>query len=382
MKYNKNNKPIVCMQTTSRCYINTYKMDVCGILWHSTGANNEYIKRYVQPSDDDPNRNYLLNLIGDNYYNNDWNHSDVSAGLNCWIGKLDDDSVAAVQTMPWDYRPWGCGSGSRGSCNSGWIQFEICEDSLCDRNYFEKVYQEACELTAYLCDMYGLNPYGVVCKNGIDIPVILCHRDSYELGFGTGHEDVYHWFNRYGKSMDDVRRDVAKILETKNEMSQPTSVAVDKCIDKLHNNNIINTPSYWKQHKNDLKYLDKLIMNLSNCAGSQKVNDFNNVDDAINYVADKKIINTPGYWISNNKNVKYLDKLIISCANHIGSDNGEYKVKIMADALNIRSGAGTNSDIVGCIRDKGIYTITETINGWGKLKSGAGWICLDYCEKF
>ena len=55
--------------------------------------------------------------------------------MNAWIGKLADGSVAAVQTMPWDFRPWGCGSGSKGSCNSGWIQFEICEDALTDADY-------------------------------------------------------------------------------------------------------------------------------------------------------------------------------------------------------------------------------------------------------
>lgn len=57
-----------------------------------------------------------------------------------------------------------------------------------------------------------------------------------------------------------------------------------------------------------------------------------------------------------------------------------YKVKITTDALNIRSGAGVSYKIVGCIKDKGIYTITaeKTVSGqvWGKLKSGAGWICL------
>lgn len=46
--------------------------------------------------------------------------------------------------MPWDYRPWGCGSGSKGSCNDGWIQFEICEDSLTDKVYLEQAYEEAC----------------------------------------------------------------------------------------------------------------------------------------------------------------------------------------------------------------------------------------------
>ena len=58
-----------------------------------------------------------------------------------------------------------------------------------------------------------------------------------------------------------------------------------------------------------------------------------------------------------------------------------YKVKVTVNALNIRSGAGTNHSIVGCIRDKGIYTIVSEQNGWGKLKSGAGWISLAYTQR-
>lgn len=63
-----------------------------------------------------------------------------------------------------------------------------------------------------------------------------------------------------------------------------------------------------------------------------------------------------------------------------------YKVKVTADVLNIRKGAGTNYGISGTIKDKGIYTIVAESNGtgatkWGKLKSGAGWISLDWCKK-
>lgn len=58
-----------------------------------------------------------------------------------------------------------------------------------------------------------------------------------------------------------------------------------------------------------------------------------------------------------------------------------YKVKVTASALNIRSGAGMNYGITGVIRDKGIYTIVDEKSGWGKLKSGAGWISLGYCKK-
>ena len=58
-----------------------------------------------------------------------------------------------------------------------------------------------------------------------------------------------------------------------------------------------------------------------------------------------------------------------------------YMVKVTADALNIRKGPGTNYAIVGCITDKGSYTIVEENNGFGKLKSGAGWIALSYTKK-
>lgn len=63
-----------------------------------------------------------------------------------------------------------------------------------------------------------------------------------------------------------------------------------------------------------------------------------------------------------------------------------YLVKVKANVLNIRKGPGTNYDISGQIKDHGIYTIVAESDGqgaskWGKLKSGAGWISLDYVEK-
>ncbi len=63
------------------------------------------------------------------------------------------------------------------------------------------------------------------------------------------------------------------------------------------------------------------------------------------------------------------------------STSTSYKVKVTADVLNIRAGAGTNFKINGAIKDKGVYTIVAESNGWGKLKSGAGWISLAYTTK-
>jgi hypothetical protein len=58
-----------------------------------------------------------------------------------------------------------------------------------------------------------------------------------------------------------------------------------------------------------------------------------------------------------------------------------YLVKITANVLNIRSGPGTDYAIVDTIKDHGIYTIIDEKNGFGKLKSGKGWISLQYTQK-
>lgn len=64
----------------------------------------------------------------------------------------------------------------------------------------------------------------------------------------------------------------------------------------------------------------------------------------------------------------------------------EYTVKVTADTLNIHNGPGINYSAIGAIKDKGIYTIVEEMTGtgakpWGKLKSGIGWISLDFTQK-
>lgn len=71
----------------------------------------------------------------------------------------------------------------------------------------------------------------------------------------------------------------------------------------------------------------------------------------------------------------------LSTTNSSSSVKIPYIVKITASELNIRSNAGMQYQIVGVIKDQGVYTITDEKDGWGKLKSGAGWICLEYTKK-
>ena len=58
-----------------------------------------------------------------------------------------------------------------------------------------------------------------------------------------------------------------------------------------------------------------------------------------------------------------------------------YQVKINVNKLNVRSKPNTNSVIITQLEKNKIYTIVEEREGWGKLKSGIGWINLQYTQK-
>lgn len=64
-----------------------------------------------------------------------------------------------------------------------------------------------------------------------------------------------------------------------------------------------------------------------------------------------------------------------------------FLVRVSISNLNIRKGAGTNYATIGKYTGKGIFTIAEvkagkgSTAGWGRLKSGAGWISLDYATR-
>ena len=264
--------------TKNNCYKNYQKHTVRGILVHSTGANNPYLKRYIGPDD---------GLLGKNPNGNHWNQpkpDGISKCVHAFIGKLNDGTIATYQTLPWGIKGWHSGSGRLGSSknanNNGYIGFEICEDDLKDSKYFNAVYKEAVELCAHLCTYYNIKPVS---------PYLICHSEGSKLGIASNHGDVMHWFPKHGKSMDTFRADVAAL------MSKGTTPQTES----------------------------------------------------------KEVVATPK----------------------------EYKVKVTADSLNIRSGPGTSYKIVGAIKDRGVYTIIEERNGWGKLKSKVGWIRLSYTKK-
>ena len=178
--------------TLNQCYTKAVAMVPAGIVVHDTSAGNPYISRYVGPDD---------GVIGPNKYGNDWNKPTANKCVHAFIGLDKDGILRTYNVLPWTYKCWGCGGGSKGSYNNSHIQFEICDDKYESEEYFEKIWKESTELCAYLCKLFSLDPFTIV-----------SHKEAHDKGYASDHSDTSRWFGKFGKTMQDFRTDVAKLL--------------------------------------------------------------------------------------------------------------------------------------------------------------------------
>lgn len=263
-----------CLLTNNDCYKKAQKITPDRIIVHSTGVNNTTLKRYIQPDD---------GLIGKNLFNNHWNKPKVSKCVHGFIGKDKNKEVQVYQTLPFNYAAWGVGKGSKGSYNyingKGAIQFEICEDNLKDKVYFERAFDLAAEFCAYLCKKYN-----------ISVKNVISHHEAHVKGYASNHKDCDHWLKKHGKDMDWFRAEVEKKMKKSDSSTEKPKV----------------------------------------------------IGKAVNYL-----------------------------------------VKINTKELNVREEPDSNKKTkVNCTVKKGeVFTIVREYQGWGKLKSGAGWIALSYTKK-
>ena len=198
-------------------------MKPAGIVVHSTGANNPYLKRYVDAPDE----------VGVNQYGNHWNNPASVMGrsvcVHSFIGYDKNGAVRVANILPYNYCCWGVGSGSKGSYNydPAYIQFEMCEDGLTNKAYFEAVRDTAIEYCAYLCKEYGLS-----------VDNIVSHREAHALGYGSNHGDPDNWWKNFSYTMDMFRAAVkAKLAAQDKPSKSDTAVGVDtapkKSVDEI-----------------------------------------------------------------------------------------------------------------------------------------------------
>ena len=346
------------------CYIAAQKMVPQGIVVHSTGVNNPNLKRYVDAVDE----------VGVNQYGNHWNTAKPGGRKVCvhaFIGYDKSKEVRVAEILPLDICCWGVGKGKKGSYNTNpaYIQFEICEDGLKDKTYYQKTFAVAAEYCADLCKTHN-----------ISIDKIVGHCEAYRLGYGSNHGDPEHWMKNFGETMDDFRNKVSEILKTKEvkKENKEETKSENISIEKGDLVSIANNATYYSGKAVPAWVKSQKWYVSGKPAGDRVVIDKNEKGtNAICSPIHKKYLTV----------VKKANAVVSANTTQNVETNGcPYRVKVMADCLYMRKGSGTNTAKVGSITDKGVYTIVEEKNGvgatkWGKLKSGAGWISLDYVRK-
>ena len=183
--------------TQNACYQAGRTIAPTGIMLHSTGANNPWLKRYVGPDDG------LL------WTKPVWKSLEYS--LSRWKGSL--PTCVHRKNCGWIYCDLSDFAMDLARLACGWrannthIGIEICEDGLTDQQYFQAVYQEAVEVCAHLCQTFALHE-----------SAIICHSEGFKLGVASNHADVLHWFPYFGKDMNQFRKDVGEYLIKKSTL--------------------------------------------------------------------------------------------------------------------------------------------------------------------
>lgn len=145
------------------------------------------------------------------------NKSSAGWGVNALLGDFHKGDGRILVVLPLDARPWGCGSGSKGSWNNTKVQWEVCEpaghtyaggtmiayDVAKNQVYFDRMWKMLVAWNVYL-----------VKKFGYDINGISDHAESYRAGYGSNHSDMGQWLPKHGKSMAALRQEVEAILNS------------------------------------------------------------------------------------------------------------------------------------------------------------------------
>ena len=210
-----------CIFHANGAYKAAQSIKPVGIVVHSTGCDNEMLRRYVQPTKANVDATQILADLGKNVYNNHHNQEYINGVYNdicmhAYIGCNDKGTVEVYHTLPYNFACWGCGSGSKGSYNYApypHIQFEICEDSLNNKVYFDKAFNAAIEYCAYLCK-----------KLGINVENIVSHREASKAGYASNHGDPENWLSKYNKNMDWFRTQVKSKLKSTADVSKTKTI--------------------------------------------------------------------------------------------------------------------------------------------------------------
>ena len=248
------------------------------------------------------------------------------------------DEKHVIQAIPFNRNAWACGDGATGDGNRKYISIEICR-STGDVETFKKCEQNCAIYVAYLLKSYGWTIKNI--KRHKDFSGKNCPHKTMELGW-------QRFLNMVQKELDR--------LNAKQQTQQTTTS---------------KTVNY------------QIRVTTSSLNVRQEPNANATVKTTIRKHEVYTIIEEKNGWGLLKSKVGWinLDKAYVEKVTETTTTFKEYKVRITTDVLNVRKYPTTDSSIAQQVKKGQVYTIVDEQDGFGKLKSGSGWISLFYTER-
>ena len=278
------------------------------------------------------------------------------------------DEKEVIQAIPFNRNAWHAGDGGSGTGNRKSIGIEICR-STGDVATFKKCEENAAKYIATLLKQYGWTTAKV--KRHKDWSGKNCPHKTMELGWDR-------FVKMIQKELDILN---GKVTTT---TSKPTTTTTTK-------------PASFKvgSYNANVKTTDVLNIRSKRNPSSTKIGSIpKGTIVKVGYIMyqDNSVAKKGSLW--GSVYTQYGDGFV--CMDYVTPTTAtptttktttstrktvNYKVKVTVDSLNIRKGAGTGYATNGSVKKGQVFTIIEEKDGWGKLKSGAGWINLSYTTK-
>lgn len=269
------------------------------------------------------------------------------------------DDKYVIQAIPFNRNAWHAGDGANGTGNRKSIGIEICY-STGNVETFKKAEANCAKYVATLLKQYGWTTAKV--KRHKDWSGKNCPHKTMELGW-----------DRFVK-MIQAELDA---LNGKTTVAKPTTSTTTSTTFKVGN------------YKKYVVTTDALNVRRTRNATSQVLTTIpKGTKIYVGYVMYQDNSTTPkgdlwGGVTYNNAtgfiNLNYVKPYVEPSTGT--SKVVSYRVRITADSLNVRKEPNATAKVTTTVKKGNVFTIVEEKNGWGKLKSGAGWINLSYTTK-
>ena len=268
------------------------------------------------------------------------------------------DEKEVIQAIPFNRNAWHAGDGASGTGNRKSIGIEICR-STGDVATFKKCEENAAKYIATLLKQYGWTTSRV--KRHKDWSGKNCPHKTMELGWSRFIEMIQ-------KELD--------ILNGKTTAAKPTTSTSTSTTFKVGNygKNVVTT--------------DNLnIRRTRNAKSEFLITIPKGTTIKVNYIMyqDNSVAPKGDLWggvtykgVTGFINLKYVKPVATTTTS---GKTVSYRVRITASSLNVRKEPNASAKITTTVKKDNVFTIVEEKDGWGKLKSGAGWINLSYTKK-